>query len=104
MGYRKNLGQKNFQFLEIEADDDEEYDIVADFMKVVDFVDSLPRQSSGKSVNVMFHCYQGVNRSGSVLAAFLTQYKMKAGPWSLRDSIDHISSRRFPFLSNVHFR
>ena len=59
------------KYLEFEADDMEEYDILQHFQETFDAIEDA-RTSGGK---VLLHCAMGMNRSGALVTAYVMVHK-----------------------------
>eukprot|EP00930_Biecheleria_cincta_P058664 TRINITY_DN4446_c0_g1_i1.p1 TRINITY_DN4446_c0_g1~~TRINITY_DN4446_c0_g1_i1.p1 ORF type:complete len:188 (+),score=31.97 TRINITY_DN4446_c0_g1_i1:43-606(+) len=86
----------SFQTLDINADDDEEYDIFAeDVPRALDFIES----GLAKGASILVHCFAGMNRSATVCAA----WRLRAEKQGLSGVVRHLASRRGIVLQNSTF-
>lgn len=92
------------KYLELSAHDMPQYDITQHFDTVFQFVSGFDITGSSNSEaksatkvkrNVLIHCVMGMNRSATVLSAFL----MRRNKWTARRTVDWISKRRAGILS-----
>ncbi|CAD8133732.1 unnamed protein product [Paramecium octaurelia] len=61
-----NTTIKNVNHYVIEADDDENFQIIQHFQKAIKFI-----EQNLKSTNVLVHCFAGVSRSATIVCAYL---------------------------------
>jgi len=79
-----------FEYLEYEAHDDEEYDISQHFDSSYAFLDAMLSKLASKRRSVLVHCQAGLSRSASIVVAYL----MRKHDWSLIQTLQHVSSKR----------
>lgn len=101
--YRSNLGNPDFKYLGISAEDHTRYKIAKHFNECIDFVDSIQQTAADNDSlsrpGVLVHCMQGYNRSVAVCVAWL----MRACKFSLSEAVSRISEQRPLILSNRAF-
>ncbi|CAD8049306.1 unnamed protein product [Paramecium sonneborni] len=67
-----NRTLKNVNHHIIEADDDEDFQIMQYFQKSIKFI-----EQNLKSTNVLVHCFAGVSRSATIICAYLMKIEKK---------------------------
>lgn len=84
------------KYMEFDAEDDDEYDIMKHFDSVYDFIEDA-RISGGKA---FIHCVMGVNRSGALSVAYCMVHK-NMGPIS---AARFVKKQRSMILANEGFQ
>ncbi|CAD8133904.1 unnamed protein product [Paramecium pentaurelia] len=67
-----NTTIKNVNHYIIEADDDDNFQIIQHFQKSIKFI-----EQNLKSTNVLVHCFAGVSRSATIVCAYLMKIEKK---------------------------
>lgn len=83
-------------FLMIPAEDHDDYDIMKHFPDAIAFLDAC-REQSGRA---FIHCNLGINRSGTICAAYL----MISQRQNLLEVVQHLKKKRAVVLCNKNFR
>lgn len=84
------------KYLQFEAEDDEDYNMIQHFGKAYDFIEDA-RRSGGK---VLLHCIMGVNRSGLLAVAYVMVHN-NVGPIT---AATYVKKQRGMLLTNEGFQ
>mmetsp|Transcript_21970 Transcript_21970/g.18844 ORF Transcript_21970/g.18844 Transcript_21970/m.18844 type:complete len:108 (+) Transcript_21970:131-454(+) len=80
--------------LNIEAEDEEDYDLSKHFDECFEYIDKKREEC-----NVLVHCFAGVSRSASVVIAYL----MKKNSWTYQQTHDFVYLKRPLIQPNAGF-
>jgi protein-tyrosine phosphatase len=98
--YQGELGNPNFRYLIIDAEDHPRYKIGEHFLECIDFIREIElMHAHGERATILVHCIQGLNRSAAIVAAYL----LATTNDSLETIVDRLSKERRNILSNRNF-
>lgn len=90
-----NTFPDSFTYLHVPLQDKDTQDISQYMIQCIDFIDSFLNVKK----KVYVHCLAGVSRSVTIVAYYL-MYKKK---WSLKQTLEHLSTKRSCILPNQGF-
>jgi protein-tyrosine phosphatase len=97
--YKHELGNPQFRYLSIDAEDHPRYPIGEHFLQSINFINDVVA-AEGSKPTILVHCIQGMNRSAAIVAAYLLATCLGK---SLDTIIDDLSRTRRNILTNRNF-